>query len=481
MKKIIFVNFYVKQISRFPLGTAYLIGAVREKTDYLPILYDENYYIHKKKKTSKGCMGLFKDIIIEQKPDYVAFTLYQDNIKFFLKYARLIKSKLPLCKIIVGGVYPTLMGEHLIKNIKEIDILVLKEGELVLSQILNSTNLKEIPNLIYKENKRIIKTKEIFNYNFDIDKIPKPSREDFDMQLYSKNISLFFRMKPTLTMLLSRGCTGKCSFCVSNKIYEKFRVRNPENVIKEIYDIINKYPYIKNIYFTDNCFNLNHPKVEKFLNLFTKEKFNKKLSFGIQTRLEFINAKTVELLKKNNCNYTGVGLESFSPAVQKSMNKPFSLTNFKRKNELLNKAGLFVVYYFIFNYPHMSFKDVIGDIKKIEYYNLYVSISYFRPVPNTKSYQELVKRGSLPNLKCKKINWHSDFISEFSKQKFWDLNQNQEKIIKNHIQKISKQNFWRWFFRINSKDKLRYIYIKTRFNPFKLAKSLLKNILFLSL
>ncbi len=217
MKKIIFVNFYVKKITRFPLGTAYLIGTVREKTDYIPFLHDENYYMHGKKKTPHECVQIFEGMITKQRPNYVAFTLYQDNIKSFLKYTHLIKSKLPSCKIIVGGVHPTILGKHLIKNIKDIDILVLKEGELILSEILNLVGLKKIPNIIYRKKRKIIETKKVFNYNFDIDNIPEPSREFFDMFLYSKsmcNTSLGFGMKPTITMILSRGCTGDCKFCV---------------------------------------------------------------------------------------------------------------------------------------------------------------------------------------------------------------------------------------------------------------------------
>ncbi len=253
-------------------------------------------------------------------------------------------------------------------------------------------------------------------------------------------------------------------------------MRNPKKVLKEINGILTKYPYIGNIYFTDNLFNLKHPLVQNFLKLFVKEGLNERLSLSIQTKLDCITNKTVKLLKETNCTYIGIGIESFSPKIQQDMNKVFSLNDFEKKNRLLNKASLSVFYSFIFNYPKMSFEDAIFNIKKIKKYKLYVSISYLMPLPKTEVYKRLVNYGVLPDLNSKRINWYTNFLYKFSEKRFWEVNKTQEKIIKGYLKDVSKHNFWYWFSKLPLRKKLEYVYLRTKFNPSKLMKSLWKNI-----
>ncbi len=475
MNKIIFVNFYTPIIKRFPLGIAYLISTIKKKTHYIPILFDENIYREKKKPGQ--CIKSFDDLIIKQKPDYVAFTLSQNEINNFLKYARLIKSKFPLCRIIVGGVQSTVLGKNLIKNIKEIDILVRKEGELIIAEILNGKKLENIPNIVFRKKNKLVQTKELKNYNLDIDNIPWPSRKLFDMELYSNSPMLQYMMLPTATMLLSRGCTGDCAFCVSQEVYEEFRVRDPKDAIREVCDIITKYPYIRYIYFTDNCFHLKHPKVKEFLRSYNKLGLHKKLTFGIQTRVDYIDEETVGLLKKSRCSFVSIGIESFSLKIQKSIGKIFSLKDFEKKNIILKKSGMFVAYSLIFNYPGMDYADVKYNIKTIEENKLKnVGIVYLNPIPGTRIFKELVSNKILPSLDYEKINWHADFINDFQKKRFWNLTRKQEEDTIKYIKKKTKYRFWYWFFRLTPKQKLKYVYLKTRFNPVLMAKSFAKNI-----
>ncbi len=477
-KKILFVNLS-KINNRFPLGLAYLIGAVKEKTDFDTYLFDLSDY---SQKNSRFCFEQFKKESSKIKPYYIAFTLFQAEISDFIKYAKYVKSTNHICKIIVGGPHPTVLKEHLIKNIPNIDILVIGEGELVLTEILKaktSADLMKIPNIIFRKKDNIIINEQKTDFNFDIDKIPSPSMSDFDIKRYSSSKAYFFRTKKTITQILSRGCEFNCKFCISKQIYGSMRIRDPKKAIEETENLIKNNPFIENIFFTDNFFALKNKKIQEFLILFHKKGFHRKLSFGIQTRLDQITPHTLSLLKKNNCNFIGIGIENFCLKILNKMGKYYTLKLFEEKNNMLNKSGLFVSYYFILNYPGMTFEDLEYNLKKIEEYKLkFITISTLSAIPETPVFKELVAKSELPPLNDPSLDWNSDFMRERFRKDFIGLTKRQKTRLDQFLIKQKKINARHYLLSLPLKQKIKLTYMKTGLNPFKMVKLIFSKLIF---
>ncbi len=473
MKKALFVNLDPGNIKLFPMKLASLISNTKKYTGYKPILFDETYHFRYEKMSLRWCLGVFKNFIIKEKPDYAAFEVFLGELEQFVKYARIIKEEAPSCRIILFGIYATSVGGKLLEGLKDIDILILGEGELVLSQILNKEKLDKIPNIVFRRSGEIIKTKRVPNYNFGIDEIEKPDRDSFNMKFHSRSVSLVYKRIPTVTMTLSLGCTGGCSFCVEGQSKGVYKARAPKKVIKEIEGIISKYPFIKCVYFTDSCFILSHPKVREFLDLFNKKGLNKRLGLGIMTKLKYINEKNLKLLKESNCVFVGMGLESFSQNIQKAIGKTFSIEEFKRKNKMIENAGIPAAYSIIFNYPGMSYEDVLYNIKQIEDNQLkIVNINNLVPMPSTKLFAELVKKGVLYGLNSKHIDLQKNVMQQYAKVSLWKLNKRQERFARRYVTRKKRQVTRYMFSQLSFKDKIQHIYMKRPYDTLRAIRQM---------
>jgi len=196
--------------------------------------------------------------IIKTKPDIVSFT--SDTLAFqkTKNIAVKIKNKLKI-PILIGGVHITAMPESFSYPF---DIGSIGEGEITLSELIESflknkkfipSELEKIDGLIFKENKKIIKTsprKLIKN----IDELPFPARELTPMEdIYLKNQLNLFGAERQISIMTSRGCPYHCVFCGSPVQWGAVRFHSPEYVIKEIKYLVKKYN-IDSIMFWDDLF-----------------------------------------------------------------------------------------------------------------------------------------------------------------------------------------------------------------------------------
>lgn len=129
-------------------------------------------------------------------------------------------------KVIVGGktskYHPsTFLG-------KGVDVLVNGEMELALSDLFNLDNwsldkLAKVKGISYNH-KGTINTTERRTEKVDLDSLPIPDRGLVELSDYID----------VRSMLSSRGCFGKCSFCPTTDYWGNWRGRSPENVVDEI-------------------------------------------------------------------------------------------------------------------------------------------------------------------------------------------------------------------------------------------------------
>jgi radical SAM superfamily enzyme YgiQ (UPF0313 family) len=117
---------------------------------------------------------------------------------------RILKDEIPGVPVILGGNYVTLCAEHAQKA--GADRLVIGEGESQLPEIL----------------KDYIGSDTVFHVDpDDLDSYPYPA---YDLYENPEQISI----------MTSRGCPFRCSYCASHRINPRYRRRDPIKVVDEI-------------------------------------------------------------------------------------------------------------------------------------------------------------------------------------------------------------------------------------------------------
>jgi radical SAM superfamily enzyme YgiQ (UPF0313 family) len=273
------------------------------------------------------------------KPDVIGVSIYTANTKEADKIIEVVNRITPKIPLLVGGPHPTLYYDETAKD-KRIDYILTGESELIIIDVVENAKKEKNP--------RIIQTKEIV----EPDDVPYPEYKVFYKWEYIRGYSI----------MTSRGCPYRCSFCPVISISGKFwRKREPENCIKEIeYAMKTISPNLHILIQDDNPL-VDKERFYKFLRLYA-ERVKLRLSVT-NIRADDVSDELLMLLKKANCNEIGLGVEHAHPEVFKMINKGESLEKIENAAKLVNKHKMLLSLCFVIGLPGDNLERIKASIR----------------------------------------------------------------------------------------------------------------------
>ena len=199
-----------------------------------------------------------------------------------------------------------------------------------------------------------------------------------------------------MPIITSRGCPGKCNFCISPSINKsKWRPRSSDNVIKEIINYKEKYK-INEIHISDLNPTWDKKRIKSIFWGVT-DKIQFKFTTGI--KLESIDSTTLYCIKEDGCAYLSFSPESGSKRILKKMNKSFDFEHGIKMTMLMHKLRITSQACFVIGYPgeteddRLKTRDYIRSLTKsgIDEIALFI----FTPLPGAKVY---IGKGDYTNL-----------------------------------------------------------------------------------
>ena len=257
----------------------------------------------------------------EFSPDIIGTTIVEDSYTYCDRLLGLAKEKFNI-PVVAGGSMPSVVPQVIIKN-PNIDYVVEAEGEVAFKELLialkKGDDVSMVPNLWYKDNGKIKKTK-LIKY-LDMDEIPDQRLDFWDDKHFNKPYN--GKLYVTGFFEASRGCMHKCHYCI-NRAFQIFqeesgKVRRNKSVEKIISEIksIHKKRNFELIMFTDDNFLARQPKeLDDFFDRWSKEI---KIPYWINTCIETVNEHNLPQLKKSGCIGIGIGLETGSDWVRQNL------------------------------------------------------------------------------------------------------------------------------------------------------------------
>ncbi|MFX0095008.1 MAG: B12-binding domain-containing radical SAM protein, partial [Candidatus Hodarchaeota archaeon] len=199
-----------------PLGLAY-ITAVLKRNHFEAKVIDLNI-----KNIS------LSTFLSRERPEIIGISSIVTNARQALEIARKTKSILPQGFVVLGGPYPSMMGERLLTRHEEVDINLIGEAEFtfleLVKRLCNGESLDAVEGLIFWEGDKI-KSNPLSKPIYPLDQIPYPAREELQLHLYGENAG---------SLLTSRGCPQQCIFCSRPVFGRKWRSHSPDYVLEEI-------------------------------------------------------------------------------------------------------------------------------------------------------------------------------------------------------------------------------------------------------
>ncbi len=302
--------------------------------------------------------------IVKFNPAVVGFTTYNANISEVNRVSNQLREFLPNALLCLGGNEATLNGNCLLRDMRQIDFIIIGEGERtflnVVTAIDKNDDFSKIPGTIVRCGENIIHNgpAELIS---DLDLLP-PIARDFLLQ---NNIKV-------VQISSSRGCMGNCAFCASNVFWRKWRGRSVKLVIDEIEDIYHKYK-LDTFYFIDGSFEDPDPNCSRMTEI-AQEIINRRIPIYYMAlfRADFCRKATpklMELLKRSGLFTAFVGIEAANKDDLKLYNKRNTVSDSHESIKLFERYNIGLQIGFISTNPYSTTENVLANIDFLEKYS----------------------------------------------------------------------------------------------------------------
>lgn len=259
------------------------------------------------------------DIINENNPDIIFFTVHGLNHIVVLRLSEILKKQGPSYLIVVGGVGPTLRAKKALGQCPNIDIIVKGEGEPVLKQLITAAftngDYSKVPSIVYRKDGRVFENPRCY-LNTD-DPIPSPDYSLLSIEDYITHNKKNPYIHPGFVLIESgRGCPNSCSFCAPAKMWEG-RVR-----YRPVLEIINEMKFLAEnggdfSFFTQD--NLEEDFLRSLSETIIDEGVD--IPWGCYSRIDHLSADIAGLLSKAGCRIIFTGFETPNRNAQKTIKK----------------------------------------------------------------------------------------------------------------------------------------------------------------
>ena len=299
-------------------------------------------------------------------------------IEWMVEYVRKVRDT----PIVLGGGVLT-SNPNVIFDYLKPDYGIIGEGELAVVAIANGTaeGLIKFP---------VIK---------DLDSLPYPAWDDFDIEGIIERSRPIAEGRRRLSILSSRSCPFLCSFCF-HTTGNTYRRRSPRSVVNEMKELINRYG-AEHFRFADELFAWDEKWVTQFCRMVIDE--NVKATWECAGKPGYVPVKALPLMKEAGCESAGLGFETGSDIILKSMKKKTTIAGAKKAIQQYRDAGIYVNGSFMCGDP-METPETIQETAdfiiemKLDHV---VWMGFMTPYPGSEIYRKCLERGLITD----EIKW----------------------------------------------------------------------------
>lgn len=185
------------------------------------------------------------------RPFIVGISSKTFTILMTYKLAGIIKSVDPKTIVVVGGAHPTALPEHTLNECRNIDAVIIREGEHTMLDLYNRmkggydlpddifTDIEGIEGIVWtnKSGEAVVnKTRSLIQ---NLDSLPFPDLSLVNYNNYARDYnSNKHRFQHVYPVFGSRGCPFNCVFCTPLHT-RSYRVRSADNILDEV-ELLNK-------------------------------------------------------------------------------------------------------------------------------------------------------------------------------------------------------------------------------------------------
>jgi radical SAM superfamily enzyme YgiQ (UPF0313 family) len=407
-----------------PLGIMYVMAYLEKNAPHHKLYFKDSV-------AEKSSHKSLSDYVTEIKPDIVAMTSFTVSMIDVVMAAQNIRKIVPDAHICLGGHHPIAFPFEA-ASLPEFDSIVVGEGEIVFAELVKriedkksftdivgvytKESIQKYKNVTLKDHRFLNKVKVPPAYVDEIDTLPIPNRKYIKHLKYNSTLGVSTKLA---TLISSRGCPYKCTFC--DIPIKTHRRRDPKLVVDEMETCLTQG--YEEIHFYDDLFNITPQRVIDISDEIIKRGL--KVIWDYRGRVNGIDEESIKKFKKAGGRMISFGIETSTQEGLIMMRKGTKVKQNIDALKLCRKYGIVTVADFIIGLPHeRSYNDVLKSIKVLthDYRPDYAQFSILSLFPNTEVYDQAVTKGLIKdgkwnewardplNAKLKVEHWH-EFVS----------------------------------------------------------------------
>ena len=347
-----------------PVGPLYVVEAL-EKNGFHVDFRDYQLSVGENRTDPMSIVAFLEDC-----SDIVGIGCASDTLPLTILAMQKLKETFPEKIIILGGYGPTGVATEILKNFPFIDIIVLREGEKTMVDLIqcltNKGNLKNVNGICFRSGNTIAINphQQLIN----LDDIPIPSYNKINLHDYQN-----------LSLISSRGCTFTCAFCECPSFWQ-YRVRR-----RSISNIIQEFKLLRDAYgpgldrnpdgswnkkgvpliIHDETFTLKRSFVLALCDQLNREELN--VQWMAMGRIDLMDDELMVRMAESGCVTIFYGAESGSDSILRKINKKVTVSEIK--DVLQRSLDYFdsITTFFIWGFPDETMEDFHQTLELISY------------------------------------------------------------------------------------------------------------------
>ncbi len=350
-------------------------------------------------------------------PDIVAISvLFSNLLESAHNIAKIVKKVKKDATVILGGNHiSSAVSDYKIAKIdknsglpkiindledENFDFAMTGEGEFsfleLTNKLANKEDISKVPGLV----KKIGKEEYLINPStrvHDLNLLPRPARHLVDMEAYFK-IGAFHsaksRSKRVLSVMCSRGCPEKCTFCSTPHMWgNNTRWRSTEHIMDEIGNDVRDFK-IGEIQFDDDTITVNKKNLYSLCGELQKLGLPWCTPNGTKVNYHFNKQEEMyRVMADSGCYQITLACESgVQRVLDKIIDKRLPLETIYPSIENAKKAGMLVHTFWIIGYPGETYEEIQKTIDFAMNSGAdSFSFAILSPLPGTPIYRKVIK------------------------------------------------------------------------------------------
>jgi radical SAM superfamily enzyme YgiQ (UPF0313 family) len=363
-----------------PLGLAYLAAVLRAAGHSVSIVDAEVYSLTR------------AELVARLPPDatlvgFTSTTLLWPSVRLT---AAAVRRAMPRATLVVGGPQVIAFPEDTLAS-SVFNAGVIGDGEATIVEIAARlaahAPITDVPGCVIRDDQGGIRVNGPARWVEDLDSLPLPA---IDLLPVARYRSILAR-DPFVTMITSRGCPYRCTFCSQIYTGPRLRTRSPAGIIVEMERAVKEYGAREIILF-DETFGVKRDEALQLCALIRERGLT--VRWSARTRIDVLDAELLSAMRRAGCYFLHLGIESGSQRVLDLMQKRITLDEASRVVRMARELGFFVHGYFMLGYPGETRRETAATTGFSRRLGLDVA-SYTIAIPNPRTplYDDAVRQG----------------------------------------------------------------------------------------